>query len=162
MAEQQNPFTIREALPDDLELVHTLWLGLAQEMQAMDPVYKLAPSYEELGRDSLRDAIADDFAHVHVAYDGERPVGFAIIRLQFPHSLFQQKPLVHISDVYVAPDHRRRGIASGLLAHGIAYAKKKGIDLVTLGVLADNPAAGLYEKLGFKVHRLSMSWQPEK
>lgn len=158
----ENTFTIREALPADLDVVHGLWVEFAREMDGVDPVYRLAPSFEDQGRDFMHDAIADDFAHVHMAYDGERAIGFAVIRLQFPHGLFQQKPLVHISDVYVQPAYRRRGVATALVTHGITYAKKKGVDLVTLSVLAANPAAGLYEKLGFKPHRLSLTWQPEE
>lgn len=154
---EHNPISIREALPEDLETVHKLWLALAEEMQSLDPVYKLSQSYSVQGLDFMREAIADDFAHVHLACDGDRPIGFAIIRSQFPHSLFEQKPQVHISDVYVVPDQRRRGVATALIRHGIADARKKGISLVTLGVLAGAPAIGLYEKLGFKTYRLSMT-----
>lgn len=159
---ESSTFTIHEALPADIDVVHELWIALAEEMDKLDPVHRLAPSYREQGRDLMNDAIADDFTHVHVAFDGDRAIGFAIIRLQFPHGLFEQKPLVHISDVYVMPEYRRRGVATALVTHGIAFARKKGIGLVTLGVLANCPAIGLYEKLGFKVHRLSMTWQAEE
>jgi ribosomal-protein-alanine N-acetyltransferase len=56
---------------------------------------------------------------------------------------------LHIHTVAVHPDHRRRGIAAGLIRHILADT---GAIRATLEVRRSNrPAIALYEALGFKV-----------
>lgn len=53
-----------------------------------------------------------------------------------------------IHQVSVAPEHRRRGLARAMMLRTIARAADLS-PVVTLGVMAGNPARGLYERLGF-------------
>lgn len=54
--------------------------------------------------------------------------------------------LVHL---YVAPEHRRKGIAEALVRAAAGWAKSEGADSLELNVLASNePARRLYQKLG--------------
>lgn len=54
--------------------------------------------------------------------------------------------------VAVAPEHRRRGLAAGLLDAGLAEAERRGAEACFLEVRADNQAAiGLYQRFGFRV-----------
>lgn len=56
----------------------------------------------------------------------------------------------NITNVVVAPDARRRGVATGLLAYLLAEGDRAGLTAYTLEVRVSNAAAiGLYEKLGF-------------
>ncbi|MFU8804605.1 MAG: ribosomal protein S18-alanine N-acetyltransferase [Bradymonadaceae bacterium] len=58
---------------------------------------------------------------------------------------------IHILDVAVDPDYRRRGLARGLLEHLIEIASGQGIAMMTLEVRFGNVAAQkLYESLGFE------------
>jgi ribosomal protein S18 acetylase RimI-like enzyme len=58
-----------------------------------------------------------------------------------------------ITDVWVSPGHRRRGLATVVLAELLGWAAERGARTVYLQVRADNPAAlGLYEALGFATH----------
>lgn len=55
-----------------------------------------------------------------------------------------------ISNVAVAPEYRRRGIAHELMRAAIQAARERGGHTITLQVRADNVAAqSLYQKLGF-------------
>lgn len=57
--------------------------------------------------------------------------------------------------LYVAPEHRRRGIATALLTTAQAWAKARGDRQIALQVLADNPGAiALYRQLGYQTHTL--------
>ncbi|MEO1208133.1 MAG: GNAT family N-acetyltransferase [Cyanobacteria bacterium J06638_20] len=59
--------------------------------------------------------------------------------------------------LYVAPEHRRRGIASVLMHTAEAWAKERGDRQITLQVFEFNePAIRLYEKLGYQVQSLVM------
>ena len=55
-----------------------------------------------------------------------------------------------VVDIAVAPDHRRRGLASALLQRCLATCQTQGRTGVGLVVTAGNPAQGLYESLGFR------------
>lgn len=61
-------------------------------------------------------------------------------------SRFDTESATIIDTLYVAPQHRNRGIGSYLMESGIADAKT----FVDVGVLAGNePAEALYKKFGF-------------
>lgn len=47
------------------------------------------------------------------------------------------------------PDHRRRGLASAVMAEGLRRAAGLGVDLAYVGSAAGNPSNALYESLGF-------------
>lgn len=61
---------------------------------------------------------------------------------------------LHIGDIAVSPKYRRRGLASVLILHTVALAKRIGKTAVTLEVRASNDAAiKCYKALGFKRQR---------
>lgn len=56
----------------------------------------------------------------------------------------------NITNVVVAPDARKRGVATGLLTHLLMEGDRAGLTAYTLEVRVSNAAAiGLYEKMGF-------------
>jgi len=56
-----------------------------------------------------------------------------------------------IYDVFVKAGHRRRGLASRLMAEAESFARTRGAECLRLGVLAANGAAQeLYRALGFR------------
>ena len=56
----------------------------------------------------------------------------------------------NITNVVVATEARRRGVATGMLTHLLAAGDREGLTAYTLEVRVSNQAAiGLYEKLGF-------------
>jgi ribosomal-protein-alanine N-acetyltransferase len=58
---------------------------------------------------------------------------------------------MHILNLAVHPEHRRRGIARRLLAEGLAQARALGAELAWLEVRPSNLAArALYQSFGFK------------
>ncbi len=58
---------------------------------------------------------------------------------------------MHILNLAVHPDHRRRGIARQLLAEGLAQARELGAELAWLEVRTSNlRAQALYASFGFK------------
>jgi ribosomal protein S18 acetylase RimI-like enzyme len=59
--------------------------------------------------------------------------------------------------LYVAPEHRRRGIASHLMAQAERWANERGDRQIGLQVFQTNqPALALYEKLGYQTHSIWM------
>ena len=61
---------------------------------------------------------------------------------------------VTLYQVWVAPEHRGRGIAQALLARAVDWARQRGAKAVELDVTAgDTPAVRLYRKMGFRETR---------
>jgi GNAT superfamily N-acetyltransferase len=81
-----------------------------------------------------------------IAWDDDRPIGHAHIAWSGTHL-----GLPEIQDVFVLPEHRRRGIASRLTEAAEDEARRRGSDRISLSVSQEqNPAAKLlYEKLGY-------------
>jgi ribosomal protein S18 acetylase RimI-like enzyme len=58
-----------------------------------------------------------------------------------------------ITDVWVAPDHRRRGLALEVMRELVGWAAERGATTAYLQARGDNPAAlDLYDRLGFVTH----------
>jgi GNAT superfamily N-acetyltransferase len=59
--------------------------------------------------------------------------------------------VVHLFQVWVAPENRGRGVAAALLHDAIQWAKARDARFVELGVTCgDTPAVRLYTRAGFK------------
>lgn len=60
--------------------------------------------------------------------------------------------------LYVAPPHRRRGIATALLQRAHQWASQRGDAQISLQVFHDNqPALSLYRKLGYSPSAITLS-----
>jgi GNAT superfamily N-acetyltransferase len=85
----------------------------------------------------------DPVAHDSVIEDGRGLAGHALWYRTF--STFLGKSGIWLEDLYVRPDHRRRGHASALLAH----LREQTDGRLEWEVLEWNsPAVGLYQRLG--------------
>jgi ribosomal protein S18 acetylase RimI-like enzyme len=92
---------------------------------------------------------------VLVALAGGRIVGFVLVssaRFAMPTST----PTGSITDIYVEPDARGRGVGSRLLGAGLDWLRARGYRRVLLNVSAGNPARRLYERAGFSTFSESM------
>lgn len=68
-----------------------------------------------------------------------------------------------IHDVYVDPQHRRRGLATQLMAELLDWGAEQGARTVWLHVETDNvPALTLYEGLGFTRHHTCGYFTPQR
>ncbi|HLV61209.1 MAG TPA: GNAT family N-acetyltransferase [Fredinandcohnia sp.] len=63
-----------------------------------------------------------------------------------------------IADVGTVPSHRRKGIASALVAAATVVAREKGCDLVALTARRDDAPRRIYERLDFQVVGESVDW----
>ena len=88
-----------------------------------------------------------------LAEDDEGPAAYAFVRAP-------EHGRAHVTDVYVRPRARRRGLATELLAEVAAGLADLGTEWVSLDVLASNTAArSLYEQLGFADSQVVMATQ---
>ena len=83
--------------------------------------------------------------HLIVATHERRPVGYAMGGLQPDRRLAFRG---EIYELYIHPDHQRRGIGRGLLARSIWSLVALGLNPVMLWVLAQNTARHFYASCG--------------
>lgn len=82
-----------------------------------------------------------------VAVRDGKVLGMASIHRAF--STWRGQPKGTIEDVFVAPDARRAGVATALLAFLVAEARRRAYCALSLDVMADNEGArSLYARCG--------------
>ncbi|ALH79546.1 GNAT family N-acetyltransferase [Sphingopyxis macrogoltabida] len=103
---------------------------------AFDPVYGEAWSAAQ-----LLTLFALPSARVSLAWDGERPCGFAAARIAGPES--------ELLLLAVDPDRRGQGVGKLLMDDWQQWALLEGADDYFLEMRADNDAVHLYQSAGF-------------
>ncbi|RLQ06066.1 GNAT family N-acetyltransferase [Micromonospora sp. BL1] len=107
------------------------------------------PSTPQITRSWLHDQIAQQRISVAAAVRADRVRGFITVTVT-PASLMLGTSW-SIRDLYVAPHHRRSGVANALLQHVIRNARAAGVHRVSLQTETDNIAAlTLYTDIGFQ------------
>jgi ribosomal protein S18 acetylase RimI-like enzyme len=137
---------IRRATKNDAALIRELWEEFESELGGPD---YLLETWEEAWTD-LSETIATGVALL--AEDEGRAVGFVFCILGD-----RGRKTAHVTDLYVRPEARNKGIGQSLLAELIEPARAAGLDHVSLEVLLRNAdARRLYERLGFAAVDLFM------
>ena len=141
---------VRAANAADRETVHALYSEFFAELPP--PPYDTDTLEQELREvdEILRDGIA------LVVDEGSDALGFALATVKGPRHGY-------VSDLYVRPAARRRGVAKALL-RGVAEAfDARGVDHVTLDVdSANGNARAVYERLGFREQSLRLVVETER
>ena len=131
--------TIRRATKQDQELIRELWVEFEAELPG--PAY-LRESWKEAWSDlaqTVRNGVA------LIAEEEGRAVGFVFCVLGDPG-----RKTAHVTDIYVRPEARNKGIGRALLAGILEPARSAGLEHASLEVLIRNSdARRLYERLGF-------------
>ena len=136
--------TVRAATPTDREAIHRLYTDFYAEWPP--PAYTGAVSEEELAK--VDDVLASGIAAV-AEEDGEA-VGFSLAWRKRGTQGF-------VSDLYVRPDARRKGIGKRLLRFVTDALREAGATHVTLYVEVENAdARAVYRRWGFREHVLQL------
>ncbi|MBT8280793.1 MAG: GNAT family N-acetyltransferase [Muriicola sp.] len=90
-------------------------------------------------------------------FEGE-PAGF--VQLYSTFSTVSLRPVYILNDLFVAPEFRKKGIAIALLKKAQEFCRNRHYKGLALETAVDNPAQGLYEKLGWEkdVHCFHYFW----
>jgi ribosomal protein S18 acetylase RimI-like enzyme len=96
--------------------------------------------------DRVRELLAgEDFA---VLLGGSEPRGLVVLR--FRPSIWTPGLECYIAELYVQPQHRRRGLGLALMNAALEAARAQGADYVEVATSEDDTGArALYERLGF-------------
>ncbi|MFA9415531.1 N-acetyltransferase family protein [Natrinema sp. HArc-T2] len=146
--------TIELATRDDLETVTDLWVQLARDQRRHDSAVRA-----DSNRDTMRETLAAYQINdgLLVARLAGEIVGFASVTLE-RGSLELDSTRGLLSNIYVEPAFRDRGIGAALLEAAEEATAERGADEVLLEVMADNEAARrFYRREGYDEFRVTMS-----
>jgi ribosomal protein S18 acetylase RimI-like enzyme len=125
----------------------------AKEHTEYDEVYRTSPQAERTMRRFLADLASGGHAFLFVAVEpeGGGVIGFLSGELREGSPTFSPKTWASVDDIYVAPEHRSRGVGRELVRRCREWAAERGADGVSLQVAAGNERAReLYRELGFR------------
>lgn len=144
---------IEPATDDDLPVLVSDWIDLAGEQEAHGSHIR-----PEENREAIRDVL---LAHTFdddllVARIDEEVVGFASFSLE--SGLFElDVTRGRLSNLYVRPAHRDRGIGTALLEAVEDRLRAEGADVLSLEAMADNDdARRFYREQGYHETRVTM------
>ena len=101
----------------------------------------------------------DDREFWWILADGER-AGFVLVRT-LPDWPDDSRMVATITDFYVAPAHRRRGVGSAAVEALLAAHRLRGTYEMEAAVLPDNaPALAFWQRLGFAVQYYQTARRP--
>jgi GNAT superfamily N-acetyltransferase len=132
---------IRPATSEDVPVILELVRGLAD--------YERLSHLVSATEDGVRDALFGEHpgAEVVLAFEGETVVGFAVYFHNF--STFLGCKGLWLEDLFVKPQHRRRGYGKALLLHVARIAHQRGCGRFEWAALDWNtPAWEFYRALG--------------
>jgi ribosomal protein S18 acetylase RimI-like enzyme len=130
--------SIRRATEEDRETLYALWDEWVGQESSV-------PCWVEGAREGTRAGIdtAVRSGSAVIAEEGGEVLGFAC-------GVVQGLRLGDLTELYVRPKARRRGIARELVRAVVAGLRERGVAFVTGGVGLDNAAArSFYENAGF-------------
>jgi ribosomal protein S18 acetylase RimI-like enzyme len=134
-------WTIRPAEPRDLPSLHALWKAFMAEQAQLDARATPSDDASERGRTTLRDAVGSKQAIVLVAEQKGAVVGFVAGHTSAPSPVYAGGVEAYLTELYIAPDARRQGLATQLMERAVAWARERGLTRVRYDVLAANHAS---------------------
>lgn len=143
-------YTVRPARKEDIDQISDLVLRLKKLNEEFDPLYTVRQEAPEIVRKYISDSINREDIIVLVAESSGRVVG--VIRAEIRSRIFYE-PLIAgvITDLYVLPSFRRRGVGEALISSLTKILKARGIRLVSAEFPPMNKiAVEFYTNLGFK------------
>ncbi|WP_123534474.1 GNAT family N-acetyltransferase [Halosimplex salinum] len=149
-----------EATRDDLEVLTEYWYALATAMEPYDDLNEVALDGPADAEDGLgRQLDRDDTTVYLLVADGKR-VGYLLLRTG-EHPSRVRSEYADVVDLFVAPEHRGKGIGSEAIDAVKRTARDRGAEYVTVSCEWHNDGARrFYVDNGFEpkqvtyVHRL--------
>ncbi len=146
---------IREAHIGDLGDVVDLWEQMAEHHTRLSHHFTISDDGKDRYSKYLAKKFSERSTKLIVATSGDRVVGFMLCLLSPNAPVFAEKTIGLVSDVYVRPEYRMRGVAREMLKSGLRWFHKNKVTSVQLSVAAANFAArSAWGQLGFKPHMI--------
>ncbi len=149
MAVYEPGLHVREAQEGDVEALARLILRFYRFNEEFDPAWAVAEDAEEQAR-RLAVEYAGGRGLTLVAVSDEEVVGYLHVEVR-ENPMLASKRLGVITELYVLPSHRGRGIASRLVEEAQRILASRGVEHVAAEFPTQNYVAeGFYKSRGFR------------
>lgn len=148
----------RAAEEKDIPRLIDLGKAFALEQNTYWRFNKLGEGWEKFVTEAMHIAIEHPAARIFVAVAEDRPVGYVLGQIAEPPPLFDVKPYLFVSDLYVRPEYRRQGVGTRLVETLRVWALTQGVWRLSLVIAEDNPAHSLWKKMGFEPMERLLFW----
>src|SRR5215472_7145595 len=137
----------RELTVDQLPIALEMRYKMVRELSGED-LDVIAPGWRDRYDEFYGGLVAQGRATVFVAEIGDDPVAVAAVYLLDNHrARIYGRPSAYLSNVWVSPQYRRRGIAAALTRRAIDWAKTKGCEVIRLR--SSDMGRSVYASVGF-------------
>lgn len=145
-------FKIRFASPSDCDQIVRLMVRLKKLNEEFDPLLKVREDVESDAHKACDAAFGprkDEFV-VLVAEERGKIVGFIMAEIR-RRAFYEPQVSGVITDFYIMPEHRRKGLGQSLLKKASEELKKKGAGVIMAEFPVQNKiASAFYQKMGFR------------
>ena len=150
---EQGGLTVRAAEPADVGTIAGLYLEVAAEVVAREPILRHVPNASEVQR-RCQSRIAEVDREVLVAVSGNAVVGFVDASLQRHEGggTYHRTGIdVYVEELIVTASQRRRGVGTALMRAIEAWGRNAEARMIWLDThLTNVPARGLYGAIGYR------------
>lgn len=138
----------RPAAESDIPVAQEMRAAMIRELNDEDPD-DTHPGWRERYQQFYSEQMAGGDAALFLAEAAGQPVGVAAVYLLRNHrsGIFGYQS-AYVSNVWVRPEHRRKGIASELTRMAVAWSRAKGCEVVRLR--SSQMGRPVYAALGFR------------
>lgn len=141
---------IRKAAARDMAFIVELWRKFGEERAGTDERYALRPEAEIIWAKWAGARMRDEASIILVAERGSDYVGYLLGHVDEAQPIFEHRRYGVITDCYVIPDLRRKGIGRRLVEQALDFFKKGDVKHVRVNALVKNALArAFWEKFGF-------------
>lgn len=149
---------VREVDASYLRKVRSLWEDLYKGQRTQGLQSHLAPDGFDKWSATLSTMIGR-FACLIVAQSESELIGFLAGRLRTPTAPFEPLPVGFISEIYVSPTYRTRGVGRRLLDAATTWFAEQDVIRLELQVLCNNTiAADAYRRWGWRNELIQMTY----
>jgi GNAT superfamily N-acetyltransferase len=146
--------TIRKARAEDRAAILAFEEALQEHERTVDPSKLTAAEASELCLAEMEEGVAKLQGAVFIAELGDRPVGFAACWLDHDSDVTIDaawRDFGYVSDIYLVPEARGRGIARRLYQAAEDHCAALGVKRMRIGAINRNPVAmRAHRKFGFE------------
>ncbi len=147
--------TLREYKPEDRPVLEAHIVEFQEHERKKEPEYspgvEIAPAYV----DFLLSKCENEKGKILLAEEDGQVIGYTCFCDEAKALTLKNDCL--ITDVYLAPAHRGRGIGRTFLEAAERFARERGHTRMSLNVLARNPEGqAMYRKCGFRDFEVTM------
>jgi GNAT superfamily N-acetyltransferase len=150
--------TIRKATLKDLEKLTLLFVDIAKYHKKLDPKqFDLVNNLKSIYSPFVKKSIYSKNILILVAEINEKIIGMIRAEISGRAPVFKDRKIGNISDAYVSPVHRKKGILGLMEKEVVKWLKARKIKKVKATVyFANKDARKIWNKKGFKDQHANM------